>query len=240
MNVRPLERLGIVAAALRRAGLQPVFVGGATIPLHLDAFGAAQARDTLDVDCIVDLPRRADYDAALDALRQVGFVDPIEEGAPVCRMLLRVDRTAIPVDIMPIESSVLGFSNRFYRGALETAEPHLKNADVLVATPGYSFATKIAAWQDRGVRDAWLSTDLEDSVALLDGCASLRASLLELPAAHGRDVAMELRVMLSRGDIEDLVEGKLPRPATDERIARCMGLLSRLTAELAAAGAGRG
>ena len=72
-----IEQLQLVDRALRGVGIQPVFVGGATIPLYLDAFAAGQARHTIDVDCVVDVRRRVDYDGLLDNLRDAGFVDPI-------------------------------------------------------------------------------------------------------------------------------------------------------------------
>jgi hypothetical protein len=42
-----------VAADLEWVSPEPVFVGGATIGLFLDALGRSQLRPTLDVDCIL-------------------------------------------------------------------------------------------------------------------------------------------------------------------------------------------
>lgn len=49
-----IERLlDRVAGELAWLSPPPVFLGGATIGLFLDAFGRAQLRSTQDIDCIV-------------------------------------------------------------------------------------------------------------------------------------------------------------------------------------------
>jgi len=166
LNLDNLER---VAMALETVGVRHAFVGGATIELFLDALGAAQARVTEDVDCIVDVPDRRSHYALETRLRAARFLHSTEPGDPVCRWRL----SNIIVDIMPIDETILGFSNPFYRAALDTAVtvrlPSGRGVSCL--TLGYTIATKVAAYEDRGRSDPWSSKDLEDLVSLIDGSA---------------------------------------------------------------------
>lgn len=60
-NLHPnLENLARVHEHLHRLGLDVVYVGGATIGLYLDPFGASRTRPTKDVDCIVPIEARSD------------------------------------------------------------------------------------------------------------------------------------------------------------------------------------
>jgi predicted nucleotidyltransferase len=72
---------------------------------------------------------------------------------------------------MPSDSNVLGFANRWYPLAVETAQRVELPSDLpinLVAAPLF-LATKFEAFHDRG-RDDWLgSHDLEDIINVLDG-----------------------------------------------------------------------
>ena len=52
-----------------------------------------------------------------ERLRTLGFSEDASEGAPVCR---RVQRNAV-LDVMPLDEKILGFSNQWYRAAMDSA-----------------------------------------------------------------------------------------------------------------------
>jgi hypothetical protein len=100
-------------------------------------------------------------------------VHDIRPGAPICRW--RVDGVA--VDVMPTDESVLGFSNRWYSLAVETAElAALPNGIKirLINAPAF-IAVKLEAFAGRGNNDFLLSHDLGDLIAVIDGRESLIA-----------------------------------------------------------------
>ena len=76
------------------------------------------ARITRDVDAITPSESYAEFIQIEAKLRELGFREPIEEGAPRCRWLCG----DIRLDLMPAHPSVLGFTNRWYQQALENAE----------------------------------------------------------------------------------------------------------------------
>ena len=56
MRVNPsIEMLKIVAKGLRDFKEQVVFLGGATVALHVTDPGATNVRVTMDVDCVVEI-----------------------------------------------------------------------------------------------------------------------------------------------------------------------------------------
>lgn len=220
--------LAEVAAALADTGVDVVFIGGATIPLYLDAAGAAAARATEDIDCIVNCLTLVDYNEVEAKMRRGGFESCMDEDAPICRWVLQHEGVRVLVDVMPV-SDLLGFGNRFYKGAVATSQLfQLGTRTIRIPTAGYAFATKVAAWQGRGNNDPWGSKDFEDLIALADGCRHLHDSYFALPVDVREDLAAELRRLLAMPDFRSYVQGLVPPPATTGAIENCLTVLQKL------------
>ena len=112
-----LELLELAAERLRRLLPEIVFVGGCATGLLIDDPGAAPVRGTYDVDVIAEIGSYAEYTVFSERLRGLGFKEDSREGAPLCRWT----HGALTLDVMPLDSQVLGFSNRWYPDALRTA-----------------------------------------------------------------------------------------------------------------------
>ncbi len=91
-------------------------------------------------------------------------------------------------------------------------------------TPAGSLATKLCAFQDRGVEDPYLSSDLEDIALLLACCSSLEASVQSSAAAVKEIIVARGRQILEA--YEDSLEGHIPRRCDE---AAVFALLERLT-----------
>jgi hypothetical protein len=193
---------------------QVVFVGGVVRGLLITDPAVRGSRPTKDVDVIVaGIATRADYYSKIHTrLRLLGFQEDTSEGAPLCRWKLE----DVIVDVMPSVPDVLGFSNRWYVHAVETANtitlPHV-DADaspinVRVVTAPSFIATKLAAFANRGGGDYEGSHDIEDIVAVIDG----RPSMVEDVEDESDDlrtyVAEELSRHLSAG-LPEAVPGHL-------------------------------
>lgn len=159
-----------------------VFVGGAVAGLLITDPAMPAIRPTEDVDLLVQALTLADYHRVEKTLAARGFAHDMSPDAPICRW--RVGGVA--VDVMPALEEILGFSNRWYPLALETAEPQaLPSGTVirLVAAPVF-LATKLEAFSGRGNNDYLFSHDLGDFLAVIDGrdslideCQAIRAEL---------------------------------------------------------------
>ncbi len=204
-----LVSMAEVARALEGLPWPVVFVGGTTIGLYLQPFGAMRVRVTEDVDCVVPVRTRTEFAELEQQLRQRGFEHHAEPGAPVCRWRLG-ERV---VDIMPDDEHVLGFTNRFYRSGCEHARTiELDDGtSVSIMRPAWALATKVEAFQGRGTSDPWVSEDLEDIVALLASCDDLLDDL----STAGQDVTSAVAqwacAFMVRAEWRELIEAHLVR-----------------------------
>ena len=104
-----------VANALQELLDEVVFVGGSAAAFLITDEDIVTVRPTLDVDIIVEVMSLADYHRFEKRLKKLGF-SPVPDG-PVCRFSIN----GIIVDVMPDNEEILGFSNRWYRFAIDTA-----------------------------------------------------------------------------------------------------------------------
>lgn len=174
-----LPLLEDAAAKLKHLLPEVVFVGGSTLDLLVTDQGSAPIRSTYDVDVIVAADY-ANYTVFCDRLRDVGFDNDTRPGAPLCRFL----HGGLMLDVMSTQKGALGFSNCWYEGAIQTATPvALPSGEVirLIAAP-FFLGTKMEAFYDRGENDYYMSHDLEDFIAVVDGREQLLEELAGAPA----------------------------------------------------------
>ncbi len=132
-------------------------------------------RTTLDVDAIAEITTYAEYTDFGNRLRTLGFAEDTTEGAPLCRWVCH----GTILDVMPLDERILGFSNRWYRAAMESSVIQRISNDLeirIVAAP-FFIATKLEAFKGRGRGDFFGSQDLEDVVTVVDGRAALLAEV---------------------------------------------------------------
>ncbi len=180
-----------VATALGAELLSKVaFIGGCTTGLHLtDAMAKESVRHTKDVDLIVPVIGRVEWQHLQERLRAQGFHDSLHEEAPLCALFLGDLR----VDFMPYDADILGFTNRWYEQALErTLDVQVGKTTVRLVAPHYFLATKFEAYRGRGNGDVWASTDIEDIIAIFYG----RPEIVEEVAAAPEDLKVYLQAEL--------------------------------------------
>lgn len=161
------EWVHTVAVRLGDLRDEVVFLGGATVGLLITDPAVAAVRPTKDVDVIVEVASWREYVPLQQRLRQKGFVEDTEEGAPLCRWTIE----GIKVDVMPTSEEILGFTNRWYGPAMRNARSCqlTDTLSIRLVTAPYFVATKLEAFRGRGQGDYQLSHDLEDLVAVVDG-----------------------------------------------------------------------
>lgn len=192
---------------LRDAGVEGMLVGGAAVGLHVTDGGAAPPRFTYDVDMVVPIESRVEFDQLSERLRSAGHTQPMGEDLPLCRWTI----DGITVDVMPPLDSILGFTNSWYRSALLHAiqieiEPGEK---VLIIDVPHLLASKLEAFLHRGAADPLLSTDLTDIFVLLDGRTELIEEVKNAPDGLRRFIA-ERMAGLKGPELTELISGHLP------------------------------
>jgi predicted nucleotidyltransferase len=186
-----------------------VFVGGHVTELLVTDPAATRPRVTDDVDVIVAVTTRSQYHALGERLRDLQLRNDTSEGAPICRWRT-VD--GMRLDVMPIASEVLGFSNAWYPRAIETAADHrlARDLTIRIATAPAFVATKWAAFADRGQGDALSSHDFEDIITVVAGRPELPNELAAAPDDVRLFISGATRDFLGSGLADYAVEGALP------------------------------
>lgn len=178
------------------------FVGGcATSLLITDDFTKENVRHTDDVDLIVNVMTYSDFNRLQEKLKKKGFavrMPNLGEEIPACAMFL----DELRVDFMPNNERVLGFTNRWYEDAMQSATPYSLTDEITIQliTPVYFVATKLEAYKGRGESDPLESRDIEDILNLFDG----RAELLE----EIQNAALDVKKYIAK-EISDLLENPI-------------------------------
>ncbi|MFV1992055.1 MAG: hypothetical protein ACC652_15085, partial [Acidimicrobiales bacterium] len=190
--------LEAVAQRIKPLLSQVVFVGGQVAELLITDPAAVRIRPTDDVDVVVTAATRLEYRKIEDQVRALGFSNDLREGAPICRW---ISPDGHMLDLMPVDESVLGFSNRWYSHAVtRTADYELREGlCIRLPTPPVFVATKLEAFRGRGNEDLLGSHDLEDVISVVAG----RPGLVEEASLE----SVELREWLQR-----FVRGLLEHP----------------------------
>ena len=226
-NVVLLER---VAEQLGRALLeQLVFVGGAVAGVLITNPAMPEIRPTQDVDVICRVIARSDYHELGRQLRQRGFQEDSQPGAPLCRWCIN----DLILDLMPAQSEILGFSNRWYPLALETAQLQglPSGRSIRVVTAPVFLATKLQAFHGRGKGDYLFSHDLEDLMAVVDGRASLLEECRLSPPELRNDLAAQFRDLLNTPAFLEALPAFLPPDqASQQRLPDVLMVLQAITA----------
>ncbi|MEE8411915.1 MAG: hypothetical protein V3S47_05395 [Acidobacteriota bacterium] len=180
-----------------------VFVGGVTTILYISR-EFDDLRATADVDVIVDT-NYSELTELEELLRNIGFV-------PDPEVICRHRKENLVIDLMPVDSSVLGFSNRWYAKALEHVEVHrIANTEIKLISFPYFVATKLEAFASRGKGDYLGSEDMEDLITVLAGRPSFLVDLIETGGELLEFIRAEFARHLQSPDFRDALVGNFPR-----------------------------
>lgn len=213
-----------IAQALGNLCESLVFVGGCATGLLVTAQRAQAIRPTTDVDVVVHAVTIADYHAIERAVEARGFKHDLSDGAPICRWVLN----GIQLDLMPSEPGILGFHNRWYPLAVQTASQVVLPGGRLIRliTAPLFLATKLEAFHGRGQNDYLASHDLEDFITVIDGRRELLDEIKNGDAELRRYIAGELKGLLGDKDFLAAMPGHLPGDAASQ--ARLPELMQRM------------
>ena len=130
---------------------------------------------------------------------------------------------------MPLDEKILGFSNRWYKSAMDSAQEYEIERDIRirVVTAPYFCATKLEAFRGRGKGDYLASHDLEDLLTVVDGRPELLDELQSASEGVRSYIAGAIgQILKSRQFIDALPGYLLPDTASQARLSQ---LLARLT-----------
>lgn len=207
-NLPDLRR---IAVALGDLCEQVVFVGGAVAGLLVTDPLADSVRATRDVDAVVNTSRARFHEIEAQ-VAQRGFERDVRSDV-ICRWLHSASGVAF--DLMPVQPEVLGFTNRWYPYAVETAErvDLGEGARIRLVSAVAFVATKLEAFASRGHGDFLSSHDLEDVLNIVDGREELTGEIADAPIEVREAVAGIFRRLLSNADFVNVFPGLMAEPA---------------------------
>lgn len=230
MSTPNLRLLSAAAEVLQPVLDEIVFVGGCMTGLLIRDEAAATVRSTYDVDAVVEIASYGEYVGGFsDRLRELGLREDTGDGAVICRWR----HGDLVIDLMPVDSNVLGFSNAWYAEVIRTADrvqlPGGREIQMITA-PAF-VATKLVAFRQRGKGDILASHDLEDIVAVIDGRDTLLEEIRQSSGSLVDFVSGEFSALLSDVRFSDALPGFLqPDPASQARLPIVLGRLKAIAA----------
>jgi len=211
-----LAKVELVAHVLGPLRDQLVFVGGCAAGLLLTDLSAAPARVTYDVDLTVLVAALRDFHLLEAQFSGLGFKRDVTMDV-ICRWQYQ----GLEVDLMPSDPAILGFANRWYPLAIETAQTMILPSGKtirLITAPAF-LATKFEAFADRGKGDLLGSHDLEDIINVLDGRPELTREAAAAPAALRAYLGVRCRELLVTPNFMDFLPGMVfPDESLAERV----------------------
>ena len=222
-----IEMLQLVAKGLGKLKNEVVFVGGSVAELYADDHAVADVRSTLDIDCVTELSTLKAYYEFEEELRKKKFKNDTRPNAPICRWVYE----GIIVDIMPVETNILGFGNQWYKAgvAKKTKKTLPDGISIFIFPVEYYLATKLEALIRRGGTDLRLSRDFEDIIFILDNKTNISDTI-----SNSNDnllksyLAKQCSMLLTDRNIEESISCALPLYSEDERISYILEMLNQI------------
>jgi len=221
-NLPYLRRVAVALGDLRE---QVVFVGGAVAGLLVTDPLADSVRATRDVDAVVNTSR-AQFHRIEAQVAERGFVRDTSSDV-ICRWVHK--ESGVLFDLMPVQPEVLGFTNRWYAYAVQTAVPVDLGEGVTIrlASAVAFVATKLEAFASRGAGDFVTSHDLEDVLNIVDGREELVAEMTAAPADLKQATGAAFAALLANPDFANVLPGLIAEP---ERSGLVLDRLRKLSA----------
>ena len=221
------HNIELVRKVARRLGdlcEKVVFIGGSTTGLYITDPAAPVVRSTVDVDVIVEAISRTAYYRLGEELRTRGFSEDKSEGAPLCRWIVE----GVKVDVMPTDTTLIGFSNSWYASTVTHAHRFSFDDGTVIrfAAPPHFIATKIEAFNGRGRGDFLASPDMEDIIAVIDGRPELAGEVAGCQAELRSYIVGTFDAWLANSAFIESIAGQLP--PDDASQARKKIILSRV------------
>ncbi|ARU56632.1 hypothetical protein OLMES_2582 [Oleiphilus messinensis] len=186
-------------------------------------------RQTEDIDVILDIMTRSQYYSFCERLRAKGFKEDVSDEAIICRWIAPKTHGKVKVDVMPTSEEILGFTNRWYIEAINTAET-IKlpmGIDINVVSAPYFLATKMEAFKSRGKGD-YFCHDLEDILFVIENRDNLVIELFEASVELKDYLADEIGKLYSSPDFVNILPGLLTMESSEPTVKNTLSLISRL------------
>ncbi len=202
-----------VARALQNLKEQMVFVGGAVVSLYTDDPAADEIRPTADIDLTINVVNLSDWSRLQEDLAILGF-HPDPFGHSICSYKYN----KIPVDIMSVEDSPFGPSNKWYKiGFNEIRSAHVEDQEIKILAAPCFLATKFEAFLNRG-SDYRKSHDIEDIFYIIDNRTDIVQEVKESESDIRLFIAHQFQHIMNIGMFDEVLMAHIHPIMLEERM----------------------
>jgi predicted nucleotidyltransferase len=209
------ELIEFVADGLGAAFLTEIaFVGGCTTAMLVtDTAVLDDIRFTDDVDLVIELAGISAWQHLIERLAAKDFKITGEDEVN-CRFRFN----DVVVDVMPSDSAVLGYANRWFVEGLARADKFaLPSGTVIqIFKPTYFLATKLEAFSGRGGGDPY-HKDVEDILILIDGRTELLEEVRQAEPEFKEFITSGIRELMGLSGIDYVIESSGSVQANPDR-----------------------
>jgi hypothetical protein len=172
---------------------------------------------------IIDVASLLEYHRFSERLRELGFREDTD--GPVCRWLFNAQAGVVKLDVMPMDESILGFSNRWYKEAIDNASEITLPSGIAigVVNPAHFLATKFEAFNGRG-QGNYFSHDMEDIVFVLENRSRLIIELMDSSQELKQYLSQQAELVLN-DEFLNVLPGLLNNPDSAEAIESNLNIM---------------
>lgn len=218
----------LVANGLEELKNEVVFLGGMVTFIYADDAYLSEIRPTKDVDCIVQVHSKMAYSDLEGKLRKKGFKNDIHSEKPlICRFIYE----GIIVDVMPTDTSILGFSNKWYKIGFENRVSYQLTTEtsIYILPIEYYLATKFEALLGRGGTDLRISHDFEDIIYIVQNNGELVKTIQSANLEAQTYLKLQFKKILQDKNYRESVEAVLPYGCSVDEIEFILEKLKELS-----------
>jgi predicted nucleotidyltransferase len=170
-------------------------------------------RFTDDVDLVIELAGISAWQHLIERLAAKDFKITGEDEVN-CRFRFN----DVVVDVMPSDSAVLGYANRWFVEGLARADKFaLPSGTVIqIFKPTYFLATKLEAFSGRGGGDPY-HKDVEDILILIDGRTELLEEVRQAEPELKKFITSGIRELMGLSGIDYVIESSGSVQANPDR-----------------------
>lgn len=131
---------------------------------------------------------------------------------------------------MPINPSILGFSNKWYADGVKNAIIYKmnNNESIRIFTAPYFIASKMEAFKTRGNNDLYSSHDLEDIIFVLDSRDTIEEELINANEEVQKYLRREFGNLTKNSAFEEVLIGHVEQSDQTQRKERIKRILEKL------------
>lgn len=228
MPSRNIDKIQTLASKFGDLLNSVVFVGGSVLELYVTDEATHENRPTDDIDIIISSSSLGGFYAWEQQLKSKGFT-PVSSPPKSKKHLWQYED--IQVNLIPMFTESLGYTNRWYEEAVFHANSFLlpNGIPIKLFPTAYYLAAKIEAYQQRGKDDIRMSEDFEDIVYLLGS----RLEILEEIGNAFHEVRDFIRQafieLLNNYDLEEGICYALPHGTDTDAVERILYLMKEAT-----------